>query len=67
MAAVAPVPAMHEQMHQRAEQERKEDQGAKHVSAMLGEQEYAGDHKEVRTRPARDLRKPPDEWLRCSD
>jgi hypothetical protein len=38
---------MHEQMHQRAEQERKEDQGAKHVSVVLGEQEHAGDHEEA--------------------
>lgn len=41
------MPAMHKHVHQRAEQEGKENERAKHVGAVLGEQERAGDDEKA--------------------
>ena len=60
MASVTATPVMHEEMHQRAGQQRQPNQQAEDVRAMLSEQECAGDdRKSDDTSPAREVRKLP--------
>jgi hypothetical protein len=43
MAVMPSVPAVHEDVHQRARQERKPNENSEHMCAMLGQQQRARD------------------------
>jgi hypothetical protein len=49
--SVAAVPVMHEQMHQRAEQDEQERQRAKEVRLMLGEEKETKHHSKRQPNP----------------
>jgi hypothetical protein len=44
----ASMPAVHEEVHQRTEQERQVDEGTQHVSLVLGEEEDTGNGQETK-------------------
>jgi hypothetical protein len=45
-----PVPAVHEKVHQRAGEKRQLDENTPEMSAVLGQQERAGDDDETEQR-----------------
>ena len=56
MASVAPVP-MHEEVHERAKEERHIKEYAQDMGAVLGEQQHAGNDEEAQQNQSRRRRK----------
>lgn len=59
IATMSPMPAVHEEMHQWAQQEERKRQEAEQMGGVLGDQKERGNAEEHDEHTVRDLRKSP--------